>query len=179
MKTSSLINKRRNELEVWLKERRYSDKLVRGQILKARKLSRSEVLNKWKRVGNNSRFVFNITYHPVLSKLKTVLSEIHLLLAPDREHGHGFEKIAIVGFRRAQSLKDILVRMKVAPIEKALADHVELLGAKYVNMLWLQKHLDLSVPKKNIALSPITWTAVVTMLCIFFHAKHMFQTIQK
>ena len=35
-----------NELEVWLKERSYSDKLVRGQILKARKFSRPEVLNK-------------------------------------------------------------------------------------------------------------------------------------
>ena len=121
---------------MWLKERGYSDKLVRGQILKARKFSRSEVLNKRKRVGNNSRFVFNITYHPVLSKLKNVLSEIQLLLTPDREHGKVFEKIPIVAFTRAKSLKDILVRAKVAPIEKmVLADHVEVLGAKYANML--------------------------------------------
>ena len=91
---------------------------MRGQIVKARKFSRSEVLNKRNRVGNNSRFVFNITYHPVLSKLKNVLSEIHLLLTPDREHGKVFENIPIVGFRRAKSLKDILVRAKVAPIEK-------------------------------------------------------------
>ena len=54
----------------------------------------------------------------MLSKLKYVLSEIHLLLTPDREHGKVFEKIPIVGFRRAKSLKDILVRAKVAPIEK-------------------------------------------------------------
>ena len=67
---------------------------------------------------NKSRFVFNITNHPVLSKLKNILSEIHLLLTPDREHGKIFEKIPIVGFRRAKSLKDILVRAKVAPIEK-------------------------------------------------------------
>ena len=91
---------------------------MREQILKARQCSRSEVLNKRKRVGNNSRFVFNITYHPVLSKLKNVLSEIHLLLTPDREHGKVFENIPIVGFRRAKSLKNILVRAKVAPVEK-------------------------------------------------------------
>ena len=54
-----------NELEVWLKERDYSDKSVRGQIFKTRKFSRLEVLNKRKRVGNKSKFVFNITYHPV------------------------------------------------------------------------------------------------------------------
>ena len=91
---------------------------MRGQILKARKFSRSEVLNKRKRVRNNSSFVFNITYHPVLSKLKNGLSEIHLLLTSDREHGKVFENIPTVGFRRTKSLKDIFVRAKVAPIEK-------------------------------------------------------------
>ena len=105
-------------MEVWLKERGYSDKLMRGQILKARKFSRSEVLNKRKCVGNNSSFVLYITYHPVPSKLKNVLSKIHLLLTPDREYGKVFEKIPIVGFRRVKSLKDILVRAKVAPTEK-------------------------------------------------------------
>ena len=87
---NALFDKPCNELEVWLKERVYSDKLVKGEILKARKFSRSEVLNKQKRVGNKNRFVFNITYHPVFSKLKNILSEIHLLLTPDREHGKVF-----------------------------------------------------------------------------------------
>ena len=67
---NEFLDKRYNELEIWLKERGYSDKLVRGQILKARKFSRSEVLNKQKRMGNKSRTVFNITYRPVFSKLK-------------------------------------------------------------------------------------------------------------
>ena len=57
---------------------------MREQILKARKFSRSEVLNKRKSVGNNNRFVFNITYHPVRSKLKNILSGIHLLLTPGK-----------------------------------------------------------------------------------------------
>ena len=90
----------------------------RKNSFKAGKFSRSEVLNKQKRVRNKIRFVFNITYHPVFSKLKNILSEILLLLTPDREHGKVFEKIPIIGFRRVKSLKDILVRVKVAPLEK-------------------------------------------------------------
>ena len=84
--------------------------MVRGQILKARKFSRSEVLNKLKRVGNKNRFVFYINYHPVFLKLKNILSGIHLLLTPDREHGKVFEKVPIIGFRRAKILKCILER---------------------------------------------------------------------
>ena len=51
-------------------------------------------------------------------KLKNVLSKTYLLLTPDREHGKVFERIPIVGLRRAKSLEDILVRVKVAPLEK-------------------------------------------------------------
>ena len=54
----------------------------------------------------------------MLLKLKYVLSEIYLLLTRDREHGKVFERIPIVGFRRAKYLKDILVRAKVAPLKK-------------------------------------------------------------
>ena len=46
------------------------------------------------------------------------LKYTYLLLAPHREHGKVFEKVPIIGFRRAKSLKDILVRAKVAPLEK-------------------------------------------------------------
>ena len=77
---------------------------MRVQILKPRKFSRSEV--------------FSITYLRVFSKLKNVLSEIHLLLTPDGKHGKAFEKIPIIGFRRARNLKDSLVRVKVAPLRK-------------------------------------------------------------
>ena len=60
--------------------------------------------------------VLNITYHPNLSKLKSLLSDIHLLLTPDEEHRKVFDKVPIVGFRRGKSLKDILVRAKLKPI---------------------------------------------------------------
>ena len=101
-------------------------------------------------MGNKSRIVFTITYHPAFLKLKNVLSEIHLLLTPDREHRKVFEKVRIIGFRREKSLKGILVRAKVAPLEKKKGCCRSVLGAKYAKMLLLLKHLDLSVQRKRI-----------------------------
>ena len=51
-----------------------------------------------------------IILHPVFSKRKNVLSGMHLLLTPDREHGKVFKKVSVIVFRIAKSLKDILVR---------------------------------------------------------------------
>ena len=45
-------------------------------------------------------------------------SEIRLQLTSYREHGKVFERIPIAGFRWAKSLKYIVVRVKVAPLEK-------------------------------------------------------------
>ena len=94
---------------------------------------RSEAINKANHVGNKSMFVFNITYHPVLLKLK----KIHLQLIPDRKRRKVFENFTIIGFRRAKSLKDIIVRAKVAPLKKkeGCCRSCGVLGAKYANML--------------------------------------------
>ena len=130
---NNFFDKRWNELEVWLKERGYSDNLVRGKTLKARKYLRSEVLNKQKREGNKNRFVFNITYHPVFSKLIIILSEIHVLLTPDREHRKAFEKVSIIEFRRAKSLKNILVRAKAVPLAKQYTGSTENFRSRFKN----------------------------------------------
>ena len=53
-------------------------------------------------------------------------------------------------------------RLHLLKRRKALVDHVDVLGAKYGNMMLLLKHLDLLVPKENIAIIPITWTVVPT-----------------
>ena len=45
---NSSYDKRCNELEIWLRERGYSDKLVRQQILKARTHKRKDLLNNMK-----------------------------------------------------------------------------------------------------------------------------------
>ena len=50
-------------------------------------------------------------------KFKNVLSETHILLTPDREHGKVSE-VPIIGFRKATCLKAIVVRAKVASLGK-------------------------------------------------------------
>ena len=67
---------------------------------------------------NDYKLVFNITYHPNFSNLKDTMLFLHLLLTPDQEHQQLFDKVPIIGFRRAKSLKDILVRAKVPPVQR-------------------------------------------------------------
>ena len=111
------FDKRCNDLKIWLKGRRYSDKLVRKQMLKARKFSRTELLNNQKKKENEDKLVFNITYHPSLAQLKIIMTRISLLLTPDNEHNKVLRDVPIIGFRRAKSLKDILVRAKTPQIK--------------------------------------------------------------
>ena len=67
--------------EVQLKERGYSDKLVRQQVLKGRVHKKKNLLNDMKDKRNNHKLVFSITYHP--SNLKDTMLFLHLLLTPD------------------------------------------------------------------------------------------------
>ena len=90
---NSSYDKRCNELEVWLRERGYSDKLVRQQNLKARTHKRKDLLNNMKDKINDYQLVFNITYHPNFSKLKDTMSFLHLLFTPDQKHQKVFHKI--------------------------------------------------------------------------------------
>ena len=57
------LDKRCNELESWLIERGYDERLVREKVLQARRQKRSELLNR-KKDEKDSKLVLNITYHP-------------------------------------------------------------------------------------------------------------------
>ena len=89
----SFFDQRCNQLEKWLLDRGYSDKLVRGQILKARKFKRNELLNRERLDKKDPKLVLNITYHPSFFKLKNVLKEIHLLLTLDEKHRSTFPDV--------------------------------------------------------------------------------------
>ena len=78
-----------NNLEKWLSERGYSEKLVRKEILKARSQLTETLLNKEKMSRNVDRVTFNITYYPVF-KNSIVLEELHILLPPDEQHKKGW-----------------------------------------------------------------------------------------
>ena len=114
---NQFCDKRCNDLEVWLKYCGYNEKLVRQQILKARKYRRTELLHSQREEVHKNKLVFNITYYPIFSKLKNILFKIHLLLTPDREHRKVFENVPIIGFKKGKSLKEILVRAKVPPLK--------------------------------------------------------------
>ena len=110
---TEFLDSRCNELESWLIDRGYSKHLVRQQILKARKPNRDNLLDKGPKPASERKLVFNITYRPSFSKVKDILSNIHLLLACNAEHGKVFPQVPIVGFKKGKSLKDILVSAKV------------------------------------------------------------------
>ena len=113
------VYKRCIELEAWLGKRGYSDKMVRQQILRARKFGRNELLNKERNSTSENKLVLNITYHPA-SRVKEVLTNIHVLLTHNEEHRNLFTQIPLVGFKRGKSLKDLLVRAKLPKINKGI-----------------------------------------------------------
>ena len=82
-----------NNLEKWLSERGYSEKLVRKEILKARNKSRETLLNKEKMSRNDNRVTFNITYYPFFKNIRIALEELHILLAPDEQHRYSENRL--------------------------------------------------------------------------------------
>lgn len=112
------FDKRCNDLEAFLLKRGYKAKLVREQVLRARRFKREDLLRNTVRHNNRELITLNIAFHPALSKLGKVLRDIHILLTPDREHQMVFKEVPMIGFRRAKSLKDILVRAKLPQSDK-------------------------------------------------------------
>ena len=81
--------------------------------MEARKYNRETLLDKVRDGNKENNLTLNIVYHPSFSRLRNILSEIHLLLTPDQEHRKVFSNIPIVGFRNGKILKSILVRAKL------------------------------------------------------------------
>ena len=111
------FDKHRNDVEGWLMERGYNGKMIRQQILRAREHSRKDLLKKEKTETSKPKLTFNITYYPVFQNIRNTLQELHLLLAPDKEHKKVFPDVAVVGFLNGKSLKDYLVRVTLPKAE--------------------------------------------------------------
>ena len=91
-------------------ERGYNEKMIKKQILRASEHSRKDLLEREKTETSESKLTFNIIYYPVFQNIRNILRELHLLLAPDKEHKKVFPDVSVVGFRNGKSLKDYLVR---------------------------------------------------------------------
>ena len=117
---NAFFDQRCNELEHWLHERRYSERVFRQEILKARKIPRNELLEKEHNHPEENKLTFNKTYYPAFQNTKKVLEELQILLAPDKEHQKVFSNVPIVGFRNGKSLKDHLVRVSLPILNQTL-----------------------------------------------------------
>ena len=113
------FDKRCNDLERFLLERGYSSKLVRKEILRARKIPRNELLDKEKSQGNDSKLTFNVTYYPVFRHLKNQLKELHVIMACGEAHKKVFREVPIIGFKNNKNLKPHLVRAALSDINEA------------------------------------------------------------
>ena len=85
------FHQRCNNLEKWLMERGYSERMVRMQILKARDESRDS-LEQRNTKTSDSKLTFNITYYPVFHNVRHILEKLQILLAPDKEQKSGVSK---------------------------------------------------------------------------------------
>ena len=78
-------------------------KMIRKQILRAREHSRKDLLEKEKTETSEPKLTFNTTYYPVFQNIRNTLQELHLLLAPDKEHKKVFPDVPVVGFRNGKN----------------------------------------------------------------------------
>ena len=93
--------------------------MIRKQILRTREHSRKDLIEREKSETSQPRLTFNITYYPVFQNIKNILKELHLLLAPDKEHKKVFPNVPVVGFRDGKSLKDYLVRAALSKFNES------------------------------------------------------------
>ena len=98
--------------------------MVRNQIFKARKFNRNDLLDNEKSKKPAPNLIINITYHPAFSRIRDLLSKIHILLTPNEEHRKIFYGTPVVGFKRGKILKDILVRAKVPEVKPISGESV-------------------------------------------------------
>ena len=80
---SAFYENRFNQLEKWLSDRDYKQKLVREQILKERAFSREIFLNNEINPPVKNRLALNLT---LLRDFQIVLNEVEILLTPNKEH---------------------------------------------------------------------------------------------
>ena len=101
--------------------------MIRKQILRSREHSRKDLLEREKAEISEPRLTFNIIYYPVFQNMRNILQELHLLLAPDKEHKKVFPDVPVVGFRNSKS-QDYLVKAALAKTNKT--GRCELCGKK-------------------------------------------------
>ena len=74
-----------NQLEKWISDGNYKQKIVKEQILKTRAVSRGTLLNNERNPWVEDRLLLNLTHHPLLRDFQNVLNEAQILLMSNEE----------------------------------------------------------------------------------------------
>ena len=108
-----------SDLKRWLLSRAHKEDVINSQIDKARRFDRDALLSDVnQRVNDPNKIYLVVTYHPALSKkLYDILRDNHNILHTDEEHRRVFSEVPMVSFRRAKTIKDVLVRSKLKTVD--------------------------------------------------------------
>ena len=115
---NEFFDKRCNDLEKYLLERGYSEKMVHKEILRARAIPRDALLEKVNNQEKQNKITFNITYHPVFRNVRKILEELHVILASDDGHKKVFPDVPMIGFKINKNLKAHLVRSQLPDLDE-------------------------------------------------------------
>lgn len=78
-----LFRERCNDLEDSLIGRRYSEKMVWKEVLRARLYSKEEPLEREPREKKQQKLTMDITYYPVFLNMKEIFKDLNILLTLD------------------------------------------------------------------------------------------------
>ena len=106
------------DLEKYLLETGYSEKIVRKEILRARAIPRDALLEKVNNQDKQNKLTFNITYHPVFRGARKILEELHVILTSDYEHKKVFPDVPMIGFKNNKNLKGHLARSQLPDLDE-------------------------------------------------------------
>ena len=135
-----------NQLEKWLPDRNYKQKLVREQILKAIAISREKLLNNERNTQAEDWLVLNLTYHALLRDFQKVLNEAQILLMPNEEYKTVFgEKPPMTGWRKARTLKKYLVEQKLITTTPKNLKLLDVMVNVATSVSILKRHVSLSL----------------------------------
>ena len=68
-----------NNLQKWLMERGYSEKMLRKQVSRARGLSRNDLLQREKQQMSEQKLTFKITYYPTFQNVRAIMEELYFI----------------------------------------------------------------------------------------------------
>ena len=99
-----------------LLERDYKPGIIDSAIEKARSIDRKDALKKVENNKTNKRPVFIVTYDPRLPSLTEIVRKHWRSMVKDPYLADVFKEPPLIAYKRAQNIKDKIIRAKVPPL---------------------------------------------------------------